>query len=166
MTTNYRASSSLTLSINGFGWSSSLTVGRASAAYSNAANQDDFVIPTLRTRSGGTIVANTTIELWAFAQRADGTWPELFTAPYTGADGTFTANNRDAFMAGAVLLGSAQQTDTAARDFVIRGRELSMVFGAVPQQVAFFVTHNMGASSSLDASAGNHALTIQAGNYA
>ena len=166
MTTTYRASSAVAITLASLASSSGLVAGRCSAAYSNTTNQDDFLIPVLRTRTGGTIVAGGVVELWAFAQRADGTWPELFTAAYTGADGAFTVNNRDALFAGAVLLGSVTQSDTTARDYVIRGRELAMVFGAVPQNVAFFVTHSTGASAILDATAGNHVLTINAGKFA
>jgi len=165
MTTNYRASSAVAITLASLASSSGLTVGRCSAAVSNATNKDDFVLPALRTRSGGTIVAGGGIELWAFAQRADGNWPELFTAAYTGLDAAFTVNNRDALLAGAVLVGSVAQTDATARDYVIRGRELSQVFGAVPQNFAFFVTHNMGVSAILDGTAGNHVLTINPGNY-
>ena len=164
MTTNYRASSTVTITLASLAASSGLTLGRCSTAVSNGTNKDDFVIPMLRTRSAGTIVAGGAIELWAFAQRADGTWPELFTAAYTGTDGGFTVNNRDALFAGAVLVGSATQSDTTARDYVIRGRELSQFFGAVPQNFAFFVVHNMGASSTLG-TAGENALTINAGSY-
>lgn len=166
MTTTYRASSALTITLVSLASSSGLVAGRCSAAFSNATNQDDFAIPMLRTRTGGTIVAGGVVELWAFAQRADGNWPELFSAAYTGADGPFTANNRDALFAGAVLVGSVTQSDTTARDYVIRGRELAMVFGAVPQNFAFFVTHSTGASATLSGTAGDHALTINAGKFA
>ena len=165
MTTNYRASSNITITLASLASSTGLTVGRCSNAVANGTNKDDFVIPMLRTRSGGTITAGGAIELWAFAQRADNTWPELFTAAYTGADGSFTISNRDALFAGAVLVGSVTQSDTTARDYVIRGRELAVVFGAVPQNFAFFVVHNLGAAGILDATAGNHVLTVNPGNY-
>ena len=165
MTTNYRASSTVTITLTSLAQSSSLTVGRCSASVSNGTNLDDFVMPMLRTRSGGTITAGGVIEFWCFAQRADSTWPELFTTSYTGSDAGFTINSRDAFFGGAVLLGSVTQGDTTARDYVIRGRELAQVFGAVPQNFAFFVTHNLGASGTLSSTAGDHVLSLNPGNY-
>lgn len=164
MTTNYRASSAATITLAGLATSSSLTVGRCSTAISNGTNKDDFIIPFLRVRSGSTAPTNGgSIELWAFAQRADSTWPELFTAAYTGTDGGFTIVSRDILNAGAVLLGSVTNDATTGRDYVIRGRELAQMFGAVPQNFAFFVVQSTG--QNLDATAGNHALTLNPGNY-
>lgn len=164
MTTNYRASSAITITLASLATSSGLTVGRCSASYSNASNKDDFLLPTLKVKSGATApTAGGSIELWAFAQRADSTWPEIFTAAYAGSDGGFTATSRDILFAGAVLLGSVTNDATTARDYVIRGRELAQVFGAVPQNVAFFVVQNT--AQALDATSGNFALSVNPGNY-
>ena len=163
MSTNYRASSGVTITLASLASSSGLTVGRCSAAYSNASNKDDFLLPSLKVRSGSSApTAGGSIELWAFAQRADGAWPELFTAAYSGTDGGFTVVSRDILMACAVLLGAVTNDATTGRDYVIRGRELAQVFGAVPQNVAFFVTQSTG--QALDSTAGNHALAVNPGN--
>lgn len=166
MTTNYRASSVVTITLASLASSSSLTVGRCSASVSNATNKDDFMLPVLKLRSGSTApTAGGSIELWAFAQRADSTWPELFTTAYTGADGGFTINDsdRNVLFSGAVLIGSVTNNTTVSKDYVIRGRELAQVFGAVPQQVAFFVVQSTG--QALDATGANHVLTVNPGNY-
>jgi hypothetical protein len=163
MTTNYRASSAVTLTLTSLATSSGLTVGRASSSYTNATNKDDFVLPTLKVRSGSVApTAGGVIELWAFAQRADSTWPELFTGAYAGTDGGFTINSRDILFAGAVLLGSVTNDATTARDYIIRGRELAQAFGAVPQVFAFFVVQST--AQALDSTAGNHVLTMNPGN--
>lgn len=164
MSTNYRASQNLSITLTSLASSSSLTVGRCSAAYSNATNKDDFLIANLKTRSGSTApTAGGTIEIWAIMQRADGTWPEIFTTSYTGADAGFTIQSRDILFGAAVMIGSVTNDATASRDYVIRGRELSQLFGAVPQNVAFFVTQSTG--QNLSATAGDHVLTITSGNY-
>lgn len=168
MTTNYRASSAVTITLGngtvGLASSSGLTAGRCSASVANGTNKDDFVIPMLRSRTGAVApTAGTVLELWCFAQRADSTWPELFTAAYTGSDGDFTISSRDVLFAGAVLLGSYTFDATTGRDFVIRGRELAQVFGAVPQSVAFFAVQNSG--QQLNVTGSNHVLTVNAGNY-
>lgn len=164
MTTNYRASSAVTITLASLATSSGLTVGRASASVANGTNKDDFLIPFLKLRSGSVApTAGTAIELWAFAQRADSTWPEIFTAAYTGSDAGFTVTSRDILFAGAVLLGTATFDATTARDYVIRGREIAQAFGAVPQNFAFFVTQSSG--QNLDATGANFALTLNAGNF-
>jgi hypothetical protein len=164
MSTNYRASSAATITLASLASSSSRTVGRVSASLSNASNRDDFAMPYLRVRSDGLVSAGGQIELWAFARRADSAWPELFTAAYTGADAAATVVSRDILVAGAVLLGTATNDATSGRDYVIRGRELAMAFGALPQEVGFFVTQSTG--QALDPTAGSHALTVNTGNYA
>ena len=164
MTTNYRASSAVTITLASLATSSGLTVGRCSTSVANGTNKDDFVLPTLAFRTGSVApTAGTVLELWAFAQRADSTWPALFTAAYSGTDGGFTISSRDVLFSGAVLLGSYTFDATTGRDAVIRGRELAQVFGAVPQNFAFFVTQSSG--QALDATGGNFVLTVNAGNY-
>jgi hypothetical protein len=164
MTTNYRASSAVTITLASLATSAGLTVGRCSASVANGTNKDDFVIPTLRFRTGGTApTAGTVLELWCFAQRADSTWPELFTAAYTGSDAGFTISSRDVLFSGAVLCGSYIFDAATGRDVVIRGRELAQVFGAVPQNFAFFVVQSSG--QNLDSTGGNFALTVNPGSY-
>lgn len=162
MTTTYRASSALAISLASLASSSGLTAGRASASYSNTTNQDDWVQATLLTRTSGTPTAGV-IQVWAFAQRADGLWPEMFAPAYTGADAALTANTYDVLQGGGRLIGQVN-TDTTARSYTIECRELGAAFqGAVPQNVAFLVVHNCG--TALDATAGNHALTVKAGKW-
>jgi hypothetical protein len=163
MSTNYVASAAVTITLASLASSSTLVTGRASTSISNTTNKYDFILPTLKFRSGTTPTAATYLEFWAFAQRADTTWPEIFTAAYSGADGGFTATSRDILYAGAVLLGAATVDATTGRDYVIRGRELAQAFGAMPQNVAFFVTHSTAVA--LDATGGNFVMTINPGTY-
>lgn len=163
MTTNYRATSAPTLTLASLAASSSLTVGRASAAFDNGTNKDDSL------GVSGFITAGTSptvglIEVWAFAQRADSTWPELFTAAYSGSDGGFTVNSRDILLAGAVLVGCVINDTTSNRAYVIKLRDVAMLFGFAPKQFALFVTHSTGVA--LNATGGNHALTVHPVSYA
>lgn len=163
MTTNYRASSTVSIGLNGLAHSASLVAGRCSAAISNATNKDDGLVATLLAVAHTVApTAGGQVELWAFAQRADGTWPELFTAAYTGADGNFSVTSRDVLLAGARLIGSVTNDATASRPYPIQGRDLAMVFGFVPQNFAFFVVQSTG--QQLNA-AGN-VLTIQPASFA
>lgn len=160
----YRASSTLALTLTSLATSSGLTVGRCSASYSNATNKDDFIVPTLKTKTGGTApTAGGMLELWCFAQRDDSTWPEIFTAAYTGSNAGFTVLSREILAAGAKQVGAVSNDATASRDYVLQGRELSSLFGFVPKNFAFFFVQS--SAQNLSSTAGDHVLTLQAANY-
>ena len=160
---NYRASADLTCTLASLASSAGLTVGRCSAAYSNATNKDDSLgFSGLVTTGSSTLVAGA-IEVWAFAQRKDSTWPEIFTSAYAGSDGGFTVKSRDVLQASAYLVGQAI-TDTTARGYALRLVDLVQFFGFSPQQVALFVTQSSG--QALDATAGNHVLTLNPAYWA
>jgi hypothetical protein len=164
MTTNYRASTPVAIVLGSMPSSSGLTAGRCSPAVTNAVNKDDAIAATLRatTSASPAPTAGGQIQLWAFAQREDGTWPELFTTIYTGAAGDFTAVSTDILHAGARMIGSVTVDAVAARPYPIHARELAMQFGFVPEVFAFFVVQSTG--QPLNA-AGN-VLTIKAGSFA
>ena len=162
MTTNYRATSALTWTLASLATSSGLTVGRCSAAYDNGTNKDDGLGVSALITTGTTPTAGS-IEVWAFAQRADATWPELFTAAYTGADGGFTINTRDALRAGAVPVGAVINDATSNRNYVIRLRDVAAQFGFAPKQFALFGVHSTVAA--LHATAGNHAGVVHPVNF-
>lgn len=163
MTTNYRATSSLTLTLVSLAASSGLTVGRASAEFDNGTNKDDGLGVSGFITTGTSPVAGL-IEVWAFAQRHDGTWPELFTAAYTGSDGGFTVNSRDILMSGAVLVGSVINDTTSSRAYPFKLRDVATLFGFAPKKFALFVTQST--TVALNASAGNHALSVHPVSYA
>lgn len=157
MTTNYRATAALTWTLASLATSAGLTVGRCSTAYDNGTNKDDGLGVSALITTGTTPTAGM-IEVWAFAQRADATWPELFTAAYVGTDGGFTVSSRDVLFPGAVLVGSAITDATSNRPYVIRLRDVAAQFGFAPKQFALFGVHSTVAA--LNATAGNHAGTV------
>lgn len=159
----YRASSSLTITLASLATSSTLTVGRASTSYSNATNKDDILALAGQVTVGTTTTAGV-IEVWAFAQRADSTWPDLFTAAYSGTDGGFTIRSRDVLFAGARLVSSATVAASLTNvPFSFGPQDLSALFGYPPKDLAFFVTHSSGVA--LNATAGNHAMHILPAYY-
>lgn len=148
------------VTLNGLGASSSLTVGQASAAI-NPTNNDDYASPVLRVVTSTTApTAGGQIELWAFKRMPDGNWPDLFTVPYAGADVARTVVSRDVLVAGAKLIGSVTNNATPSQPYTIDGRELGLAFGVVPEEFAFFITQSTG--QALGAS--GHSLTIQQAN--
>ena len=161
----YRASSALTITLASPALASSLglTVGRCSTSYSNATNKDEILAVAGQITVGTTTTAGV-IEVWAFAQRADSTWPDLFTAAYTGTDGGFTIRSRDVLFAGARLVSSMTVAASLTNvPFSFGPQDLSALFGYPPKDVAVFVVHNTGVA--LNATAGNHAMHILPAYY-
>lgn len=159
----YRASSALTITLASLASSSGLTVGRCSTSYSNATNKDEIIGLAGQITVGTTTTAGV-IEVWAFAQRADSTWPDLFTTSYAGTDGGFTIRSRDILFAGARLVSS--MTVAASLSNVPHSfgpQDVAALFGYPPKDVAFFVAHNSGVA--LNATAGNHAMHILPAYY-
>lgn len=161
MTLAARASASLSITLASLAASSTLTVGRCSAAYDNSANLDELLPISGKFKTGAANLQAGLIEVWAFAERADGTWPELFTAAYTGADGGFTVTERNVLQAGAALV-CAIPTSTSQRDWVFRPRDLSMLLGGAVRKAAVFVTHSAHTSTNVwSATAGDFDISIK-----
>ena len=159
----YRASSALTITLASLASSSGLTVGRCSTSYSNATNKDEILALAGQITVGTTTTAGV-IEVWAFAQRADSTWPDLFTAAYTGTDGGFTIRSRDVLFAGARLVSSMTVAESLTNvPFSFGPQDLSALFGYPPKDVAVCVVHSSGVA--LNATAGNHAMHILPAYY-
>lgn len=160
----YRATSNLTCTLASLATSSDWTVGRCSAGYSNATNKDDILAVAGQIMTGTSPTANPgTIEVWAFAQRADSTWPDLFTASYSGSDGGFTVRSRNILFAGARLVAAMTTSTTSNLPYSFGPLDLAQLFGYVPKEVALFVTHNTGVA--LNGTGGNHVLTVHPAFY-
>lgn len=159
----YRASSAYTITLASLATSSGLTVGRCSTSNSNATNKDEILAVSGQVTCGTTTTAGV-MELWAFAQRADSTWPDLFTAAYTGSDGGFTIRSRDILRAGAVLVGSATvAASLTSVPFTFAARDLSELFGFPPKEHALFFVHSSGVN--LNSTAGNHSIDLMSAYY-
>lgn len=164
MTISSRASSALTHTVASLPTSSGRTVGRASTSYSNTTNKDESLAASVLFTTGTSPTAGV-IEAWAFQTREDGTWPEIFSASYTGTDGGFTVNSRDILRAGAVLLGSVANDTTSNRSYVIQPRDLAQLFGVLyVREFAIWVTHSSGVNAN--STAGNHKTIVLPAYYA
>lgn len=159
----YRASSAYTITLASLATSSGLTVGRCSTSKSNSTNKDEILAISGQITVGTTTTAGL-IEVWAFAPRADSTWPALFTEAYTGSDGGFTIRSRDILRAGAVpVAGAIVAASLTSVPFTFRPRDLSELFGYPVLEHALFVTHSSGVN--LHATAGNHSLDLLSAYY-
>ena len=159
----YRASSAYTITLASLATSAGLTVGRCSTSKSNATNKDEILAVSGQITVGTTTTAGS-IEVWAFAQRADSTWPDLFTAAYSGTDGGATIRSRDVLRAGAVLVGSATVSASLSNvPFTIAPRDLSELFGFPPKEHALFVVHSSGVN--LNSTGGNHSIDLMSAYY-
>lgn len=157
-----RASSSLTITLASLASSSSLTVGRCSAAIDNSTNLDEIVQVMLQVTTGGPSPSPTSggiIEAWAFGELADGTWPDLFTAAYSGSDGGFTIRAREILIAGAMPVGSVAVNGTSNVPYTFRQTNLAALLGDAVRKCALFVVHSTGVA--LNSTSGNHVATTK-----
>ncbi len=160
----YRASSDLTITLASLATSSDWTVGRCSTSYSNATNKDEIMALAGQITTGTSPTANPgVIEVWAFAQRKDSTWPDLFTSAYSGTDGGFTVRSRDILFAGARPVARIQTNTTSNVPYSFGPLNLSALFGYPVKEWAIFVTHNTGVS--LNGTAGNHVISVNPAYY-
>jgi hypothetical protein len=99
------------------------------------------------------------IEAWVFAQREDGTWPDIFTASYSGTDGGFTVRSRDHLRAGAALLGAVPVLSTSDLPYILAPRNVGQLLGLnLVRQFAVFVTHSTGVNAN--STTGNHETVV------
>lgn len=153
MTLTARSSSARTVtSIDSLASSSGLTVGACTDAYDNSTNLDELLAASGQITVASSGLSAGTIEVWAFSERADGTWPDLFTSAYSGSAGGFTIRTRDILAAGAALVASMATDTTASRPYSFRPTDLPARLGGFVRKVAFFAVHNTGAAL---ASSGN-----------
>ena len=155
----YRASSALTITLASLATSSGLTAGRCSSSYSNASNKDEIMAVAGQITVGTTTTAGQ-IEVWAFAQRKDGTWPDLFTTSYSGSDGGFTVRSRDVLAAGARLVSVMTVAASLSNvPFSFGPRDITAAFsGYPPKEWALFVVHSSGVN--LNSTSGNHSIDV------
>lgn len=163
MTFTARASAAQTITLASLATSSGLTVGRCSTAYDNSTNLDEFLSCSGLITTGTSPTAGQ-IEVWVFAERADGSWPELFTASYTGTDGGFTINSRDVLAAGAERIARIDTDATSNRSYVFKPADLARALGGVVRKAALFVTHSTAVN--LNSTAGNHVIHVKPHYYA
>lgn len=158
----YRASSAYTITLASLATSAGLTVGRCSTSKSNASNKDEHLGVAGLVTIGSSASAGT-IEVWAFAQRRDATWPEIFTAAYSGSDAGFTVQSRDILRASAVLVAGITTAAGSNVAYPFRLVDLARLFGFAPAEHALFVTHNTGVN--LNGTGGNHSIDLLAAYY-
>lgn len=159
MTITSRASSALTHTVASLATSSGRTVGRCSAEYDNTTNKDEEVACSVLFTTGTSPTANGIVEAWVFAQREDGTWPDIFTSAYSGTDGGFTVRGRDHLRAGAALLGAVPVLSTSDLPYILAPRNVGQLLGLnYVRKFAVFVTHSTGVNAN--ATSGNHETVV------
>lgn len=158
----YRASAALTITLASLATSSGLTVGRASTSRSNATNKDEIQALAGMITVGTSATAGT-IEVWVFAQRADSTWPDLFTGAYSGTDTGLTIRSRDILFAGARLVASMTVAAGSNVPYSFAPVEVGDLFGYPVKEWAVFVTHSSGVN--LNSTSGNHSIDLSAAYF-
>lgn len=165
MTITSRASSALTHTVASLATSSGRTVGRCSAEYDNTTNKDEEVAAGVLFTTGTTPTAGGIIEAWVFQVREDGTWPDIFTASYSGSDAGFTVRSRDHLRAGAALLGAVPVLSTSDLPYIISPKNVAQLLGVnLVRKFAVFVTHSTAVNAN--STSGNHETTVSPSYWA
>lgn len=157
-----RSSSALTITLASLAHSGALTVGRCSSAYDNTTNVDEFLSLAAKITTGTSPTASKTIEVWVFAELADGVWPDLFSSAYSGADGGFTVRSREILFGGARLVGAintGSSGNTSDVPYTFAATDIAALLGGVVRKFAVFVTQDTGVS--LNATGGNHSVNVK-----
>lgn len=158
MTLSSRASSALTHGVASLATSSGRTVGRASTAYDNTTNKDEEVACSVLITTGTSPTAGL-IEAWVFAQREDGTWPDIWTTTYSGSDVGLTVRTRDHLRAGAALLGSVVNSTTSDLPYVLSARNVAQLLGVnYVRTFAVWSSHSTGVN--LNGTGSNHETIV------
>lgn len=154
------ASASLACTLASLASYSTLTEGRASAAFDATANVGALGVPpedvqlSVRVTTGSSPTANNRIEAWVVPAVDDApTYPD----GVSGSDAAKIFTNRNILMQTARLAACLVVTSTSnvAYSASASVREL---FGFLPLKFVIFVVHNTGVA--LNATAGNHAISV------
>jgi len=154
MSTNYVASSAVTISLGSLGSSSNFTAGQESTLIDNSSNKyDDYLL-------AGTIKAGTTpttgeIRVYVVGMRDDSVWPDGFD----GSDSAETATSVEilnSICKPAAIIGV---DTTTGRVYPFGPVSVASLFGGVvPRKFVVFVSHNT--VNALDSTNGNHVVSI------
>jgi len=158
VSSSYRASSDLTISLASVASSSTWVVGRESSLYDNSSNLDIDARLAGKITVGTTPMTNTQIIIWVAAEQKDGTWP----GPLDGTDSsedwsTGGAEMRDASCRIAAVINVVSTTSDLAYPFEC-GSIAALFGGFMPKKFVVFVAHNTGVN--LNSTAGNHVISV------
>jgi hypothetical protein len=147
----YAASNALvTTNLQSLATSSSLLAGWQSGVQDNTTTLYVDVMVSAQFKTGTTVTANSTIEVWAYGILDDTpTYPDTIT----GSEGTVTLNSLNTKNAGLVQIAQITVDSTASRAYAMSPRGLAQYFnGHLPKKYGFYVVHNTGSAL---ASSGN-----------
>lgn len=153
----YSAVAAPAFAVEGLATSASLTGGYESATVDNTVNLYLDYQAKMKVTTGTTPTVDKTIELWV-VPCVDGTnWPDVFD----GTTSVETATSRDILFGSARLAASVKTDATSNRAYELVAPSVAELFGGFcPQKFVLFLSHDTGAP--LNATAGNHALTMAA----
>lgn len=162
VTTNYAASATITIAPENVASSSSWTAGVESGVVDNSTNKYVDALVSGVWTCGTTPTANTTVNIYAYAQQDDTpTYQDVF-------DGTSSAETVTSagVLAGVLRLLGVLTVDatTSNRAYALAPTSVAQAFGGVlPQRWGLFIAHNTGVNSN--STAGNHVWKYQGIKY-
>lgn len=150
------ASVAFTINLASLASDTNLLAGRAGTPFDNSTNLylDGFVGGKFKV--GGTPVAGSRIEVWAFGNLDDvPTYPDSIT----GTDAAKTMSSLAVKRSGLRLVQSIEVDATGGATYSFGPVAVSQLFGgALPDKFGVFVTHNTGVA--FDSTGSNHAVNF------
>ncbi len=154
MSTNYVASSAVTIGLGSLAASATFVVGRESTAIDNSGNKYDDYMLAGHIKGGTTPTAGET-RIYAVGMQDDSVWPDAFT----GSDSNRTVTTAD-ILDSVCKLGARFVNDTTTgRVYPFGPFSVAALFGGVvPRKFLVYIAHSM--VNALDATGSNHVIAI------
>lgn len=153
VTISYGTPGTITISPASLATSSDFTAGRESTAVDNSTDKYVDVLVSGKVTVGTTPTANTTINVYVYAQHDDTpTYQDVFD----GTDSAETVTSSGVLNGVVRLLGVLTVSATTSdRTYFLAPTSVAQIFGGImPKRWGLFVSHNTGVN--LNATAGNH----------
>lgn len=154
MSTNYVASSAVTIGLGSLASSSTFVAGRESNAIDNSSNKYDDYLLAGYIKAGSSPTAGES-RIYVVGMQDDSVWPDVFD----GADSAETVTSAD-ILDSICKLGARFTNDTTTgRVYPFGPFSVAALFGGVmPRKFVVYIAHSMVAV--LDATAGSHVISI------
>jgi hypothetical protein len=162
VTLNYASPATITISPASLATSSDFTAGRESDVVDNSTNKYVDALVSGKVTVGTTPTANTTINIYVYAQHDDTpTYQDVFD----GTDSAETVTSSGVLSGVVRLLGALNvSTNTSDRTYYLAPTSVAQLFGGIlPKRWGLYVAHNTGVN--LNSTAGNHEFKFVGINY-
>ena len=152
----YGTAADVTCTLASLATSSTLLVGRESAAVDNSSNLYLDYLVSGKITTGTSPTASKSVQVWAVASWDGTTWP----AGFSGSDAagpTLIVENKNSALA---LVAAISTTSSSNITYHFTCKSIASLFGGFcPKKFSFFITHDTAVN--LNSTGSNHQIRIQ-----